>query len=87
MKSKRRHLKRITEQLRDGEIDTNKAEAAYFGWRVHAVKAKNARTQILNTDAYFRGLLNRCGYDLRIIETKKGKIHFKIVILPFEQEA
>lgn len=50
-------------------------------------KAKNARTQILNTDAYFRGLLNRCGYDLRIIETKKGKIHFRIVILPFEQEA
>lgn len=86
LKSKRRYLQKLAKQLQTGEITNTRAEAAYFGWRVHSVKAKNARTQILNMDKYFKRLLNERGYDLIIRYHPKGKIHFRVEITPLEKE-
>lgn len=81
LKSKRRHLRKIADHLARGEIEPERAEAAYFGWRVHAIKARNARTQILKTDAYFDGYLQKAGYKLYIVPHEKGKIKWRVAVL------
>lgn len=53
--SKRRHLRRLARDLGAGEKTPERVEAAYFGWRQHACKAKNSRTQVMNMDKYFTG--------------------------------
>ena len=84
IQSKRRHLRKLVHQLSAGEITPEQMEAAYFGWRQHATKAKNARTQVLNMDAYLDGKLRAAGYRLIIhhhLKTK-GKIKWRVQIAP-----
>ena len=78
--AKRRHLKKLVEHLRNGIIDTTRFEAAYFGWRAYAIKAKNARTQILNMDRYVDGLLAKIGLQLTIYHINKGKIRWRVAV-------
>ena len=80
LKSKRRHLKKMVEQLKNGEITSERMESAYFGWRQHASKAKNGRTQILNMDKYLDGLLNEIGYRLKVYKYPKGKVRWRVAV-------
>ena len=82
LKSKRRHLRKMSGQLASGEIDTKRLEEAYFGWRQHALKAKNARTQVLNTDAYLDGMLRKIGYRLTIYKVSYGKVKWRVCVTP-----
>lgn len=80
LKSKRRHLRKMVNDLSDGAITPKRLEVAYFGWRQHAVKAKNGRTQILNMDAYLNDMLNKIGYRLIIYKHPKGKIRWRVAV-------
>lgn len=82
IKSKRRHLRKLVSQLATGEITPQRMEKAYFGWRHHALKAKNARTQVLNMDAYLDGALRQIGYRLIIYKVDHGKIKWRVSIAP-----
>lgn len=78
--SKRRHLKKLVGQLSSGKITPERMESAYFGWRQHACKAKNGRTQVMNMDKYLDGLLNRAGYELSIYKVPNGIIKWRVLI-------
>lgn len=82
LKSKRRHLKKQVRELAAGEKTPEQLEASFFGWRVHASKAKNARTHIMNMDKYFDGLLREAGYRLYVYPYDKGKIKWRVSIVP-----
>lgn len=82
LKSKRRHLKKQAGELASGKKTPEQLEASYFGWRVHAFKAKNARTQIINMDTYFNGLLQQAGYRLCIYPYEGTKIKWRVSIVP-----
>lgn len=78
--AKRRYFRKLIEKLGDGEITIERFEAAYFGWRAYASKAKNGRTQILNMDKYVDKYLARIGLQLMIYKVNKGKIRWRIVV-------
>lgn len=59
-------------------------ELLYKAWKAES-KGKNGRTQILNMDKHFKTLLNKRGFDLKIIKYAKGKIDFRVVILPLKE--
>lgn len=80
LKSKRRHIKKMAEQLGAGRIAPERFETMYFGWRAHASKAKNARTQIMNMDRYANNVLNQAGYRLEIVKHKKGRVKWRVKI-------
>lgn len=80
LKSKRRHLKKLVKQLAENKITTDRFEVAYFGWRQHACKAKNARNQILNMDKYVNELLNKIGYHLTIKKYPRGKVRWRVAV-------
>ena len=80
LKSKRRHIKKMAEQLGAGMISPERFETMYFGWRAHASKAKNARTQILNMDRYANNVLNQAGHRLEIVKHKKGRVKWRVKI-------
>lgn len=84
IKSKRHHLRRLVRQLSDGEITPERLEAAYFGWRHHALKAKNARPQVVNMDAYLDRMLRKIGYRLVIhkAENQYTKIKWRVTVAP-----
>ena len=84
LKSKRHHLRKLVGQLAAREITPQRMEEAYFGWRHHALKAKNARTQVLNMDAYLDGMLRKIGYRLIIYKVNHGKIKWRVCIAPTE---
>ena len=86
MISKRHHLRRLVEQLGKKEITPERLEEAYFGWRQHALKAKNARTQVLNMDDYLDGLLRKIGYRLIIYKVPYGKVKWRVLIAPVKEE-
>ena len=75
-------MKKLVRQLARGEITPDRLETAYFGWRQHACKAKNGRTQVLNMDQYLNALLFDAGYELMIYKTGKGKIKWRVLIAP-----
>ena len=81
-KSKRRHLRKLVSQLAAEEITPQRMEKAYFGWRHHALKAKNARTQVLNMDAYIDGALRQIGRRLIIYKIDYGKTKWRVCIAP-----
>lgn len=80
LKSKRRHLRKLIRELGEGKITTDRFEAAYFGWRQYACKAKNARIQIMNMDNYVNKYLNEIGYELIIYKVNKGKVRWRVLI-------
>ena len=83
LKSKRRHVKKLAGQLGRGEIAAEKFESAYFGWRQHAVKAKNGRTQVLNMDRYAAAEVRKAGYELEIASAPWGKkIKWRVKMTP-----
>ena len=84
LKSKRRHMAKLARQLAAGEVTPEKVEAAYFGWRHHALKAKNARTQVLNMDTYLDGKLRAAGYQLRIYKVDHGKVKWRVLVAPIK---
>ncbi len=84
VQAKRRHLRRMARQLETGQITAEKFAASYFGWRQHAMKAKNARTQVLNIDQYTNSLLNTIGYALTVAKVNKGKVHWRVIVAPKE---
>lgn len=85
LKSKRRHLTKLARQLGAGELTPERVEAAYFGWRQHACKAKNSRTQVMNIDNYFDGKLKEQGYELMIYPINKGKVRWRVAIVSLQE--
>lgn len=82
LKSKKHHLRKLVNQLAAKEITPKRMEDAYFGWRHHALKAKNSRTQVIRTDAYLDGMLRKIGYRLIIYKVDHGKVKWRVCIAP-----
>lgn len=82
LQSKRRHMKKLAGELKAGKITPERFESAYFGWRQHACKAKNARTQIIGMDRYVNEQLRSAGYELVIAWVNKGTIKWRVRLEP-----
>ena len=74
-KQKRKHIKRMLERLRNGEIVVEKFADSYNGWRVHASKGDN-KALIHSWDCWINKELKPLGYRLIF---KKNKVRIDYV--------
>lgn len=84
-KTKNNHLRLLAREFGEGKWTTADLEAKYFGFRVHLLKG-NTRNVALATDRRFNSMLNEYGYKLVVIKHPKGKIRWRVKILPLQEE-
>ena len=71
--------------LAAGKMTPEKFAERYFGWRLHALKG-DARNMVRKTDERINQRLNQIGYRLRIVKHQGGKVHWRVVVEPLEEE-